>query len=122
MCGKEISGNTGGGREAEVRGIGKVGWGGMLVCSLGFQKDLPASQSVSHKSPRVALGVVCGSFPESLVTMVSGSLHHIKRTGFSLFSPKTPSPRKTYKVICQGDSYATYDPRITMKLFLVMKR
>lgn len=93
----ETSGNSGGGRGAVARAIGELEWNGMTLCSLGFNKGLPASQSVSHKSPRVVLGVVCWSFLVSPVTMVSGRLHHSqehqgKTKSFFLFSPKSPSP------------------------------
>lgn len=71
-----INGNSRGGREAAAKAIGELVGNGMALCSLGFHKGLPASQSVSHKSPRVVVAVVFWSFPVSPVTMVSGRLHH----------------------------------------------
>lgn len=68
-----MSGSSGGGRGMEVRGTGGVEWHCILWGSI---NGSPASQSVSHKSPRVGLGVVPWSFPASPVTMVSDRLHH----------------------------------------------
>lgn len=92
------SGNSGGEREAVARAMGELEWDGRSVCSLGFHKGLPASQSVSHKSPRVVLGVVCWSFPVNPVTIVLGRVHHsrehIREETFDYFPLKSISLRK----------------------------
>lgn len=42
-----MSGNASGAREAVARATGELEWNGIALCSLGFHKGLPASQSVS---------------------------------------------------------------------------
>lgn len=59
----------------------------MALRSLGFHKGLPASQSVSHNSPRVVLGVFVGASLVRPVTMVSGRLHQSREHKENRFFP-----------------------------------
>lgn len=66
MCGKDVGEGVGTlvvGRRQRCKGHwgNEIEWNGPVFS--GFCKDLPASQSVSHRSPRVVPGVVVLELP-----------------------------------------------------------